>query len=348
MINSIGILGGGQLGMFLCEAGKKQKKEIYIFSESPEFSSKRFCKGWSVGELNNLNKINEFINKVDIVTIETENIPLPTLKFIESKKKLLPSAHIIEITQNRVKEKYFLNSLKNIKTTDFLKINSFDDLLATQKIFGNEFIIKSCEFGYDGKNQFKINQENIKSFQKKNLKHFIAEKIVDFELEISVIVCRDIFGKVISYPPVENTHINGILSTSKYPAKIKTSIIKNSISISEQIAESFDLIGIIAVEMFVLKNDTILINELAPRPHNSGHWSLDSCKFNQFDNLINSISKQSVCHPNIFVKSAVMKNIIGSEYLNKEKIMKSSKFYDYFKKDIKAKRKMAHYTITED
>lgn len=348
MITSIGILGGGQLGMFLCEAAKKQDKNIYIFSEVSEFSSKKFCKDWFLGEFRDLKKINDFIKNVDVVTIETENIPLETLKFIESKNKLFPSSQIIEIAQNRIKEKQFLNSLNNIRTTEYFLINQFSDLLKMRKIIGNQFIIKSCELGYDGKNQYKIDDQNINTFQKKNINNFIAEKIVDFELEISVIVCRDFLGEIKTYPPVQNTHENGILITTEYPAKIKKSIIKDATSISKQIAKSLNLIGVLAIEMFVLKNDEILVNELAPRPHNSGHWSLDSCKNNQFDNLINSISKQKVRDPHVFVKSAIMKNIIGKDYLNFETFKKKFKCYDYFKNQVKDKRKMAHYIITKN
>ena len=342
-INTIGVLGGGQLGMFLCKASKKINLKTIILSEDENCSASKFCDQLFIGKFDDFDVIKNFIEKVDVVTIETENVPLKTLQFIEEKIKLKPSSKIIEIAQNRIKEKKFLNSLDGISTTEFIEINHFEDLLKAFNRFGKELLIKSSEFGYDGKNQFKINVQNISKFKNLNLNGFVAEKIVDFEKEISVICFRDYTGNIEYLPPVHNVHKDNILKSTTYPPDISLETKRKAIEYAKRITLKLKLIGILAVEMFVLKNGEVIINELAPRPHNSGHWSLDCCKINQFENLLRAISEQKVLAPNI-LSGGIMKNLIGKEYQKKITSKKNIKIYDYFKKLIKEKRKMGHVT----
>lgn len=342
-INTIGVLGGGQLGMFLCKASKKLNLKTIVLSEEKDCSASKFCDDMFVGKFNDLSVIEKFMQKVDVVTIETENIPLKTLRFIEEKKSLKPSSKVIEIAQNRIKEKKFLNSLKEISTTEFNEINHFEDLLKAFNKFGKKLLLKSSELGYDGKNQFKINKNNIDEFKKFNLKGFVAEKIVNFDKEISVICFRDNKGNIEYLPPVHNIHKKSILKSTTFPPNISKVTEIKAIEYAKKIALNLNLVGVLAVEMFVLKNGQILINELAPRPHNSGHWSLDCCEVNQFENLLRAISKQKVLAPKIFSRG-IMKNLIGKEYLKKITSTKNIKFHDYYKKMVKEKRKMGHVT----
>ena len=342
-INTVGVLGGGQLGMFLCKESKKLNLKTIVLSEETNCSASKFCDELVVGKFNDLNIIRKFIQKVDVVTIETENIPLKTLRFIEKKNNLKPSSKVVEIAQNRIKEKKFLNSLEEITTTEFVEINHFKDLLTAFDKLGKKLLIKSSEFGYDGKNQFKIHIKNIKKFKNFNLKGFIAEKIVDFEKEISVISFRDYKGNIEYLPPVHNVHKDNILKSTTYPPDISLETKRKAIEYTKRITLKLNLIGILAVEMFVLKNGEVIINELAPRPHNSGHWSLDCCKINQFENLLRAISEQKVLAPKI-LSGGIMKNLIGKEYQKNIISKKNIKIYDYFKKTIKEKRKMGHVT----
>lgn len=345
-LKSVGILGGGQLAMFLCISAQKFNIKVSVFSEQENFSARKFCNNFFIGNFRDIDKIKEFYKSVDIVTVETENIPKKTLLIIENEGKLRPSSETIIISQNRIKEKKFINSLDGIKTTKFKTVNSYSDLTESMRIFGEEFILKSCEFGYDGKNQFKINKYNIDNFKDFGLKNFIAEKIVLFEKEISVIVARDVFKNIQFFPPVKNIHENGILRTSEFPANIKKHTEKKALKQAQKISEKINLIGLLAIEMFVLKEDDIIINELAPRPHNSGHWTLDCCNYNQFDNLILAITNRKTKEPEILFKGK-MQNILGDEYTHFNKNKPQITFYDYFKKEIKTKRKMAHFTIKE-
>ncbi len=343
--SSLGIIGGGQLGMFLCQAAKKENLRTVVFSTTENFSARDFCDFYLISDFNNNTKIDKFIDSADIFTIETENIPTNFLKKIEKKKKLFPKSNIIEISQNRLKEKKFLNSIENIKTVNFKSLNNFDDLLKSFNLFNHKAILKTCELGYDGKGQFRLNTENIDKFKNFNLKNYILEELINFKKEISVIVCRS-QKNIITYPPVENIHKDSILRETIFPANISHNVKENAISIAKSIANKLDLEGILAVEMFVMKDNTILVNEIAPRPHNSGHWTMDFCKTSQFDNLICSILYGKIKKPNP-LKGCRMINVIGNDYSKKDNYQKKYNFYDYFKDEIKELRKMAHYTFTD-
>ncbi len=343
--NVLGIVGGGQLGMFICNAAKKIGVKTIVFSNAEEFSAKNFCDDFFIGSFNDKAKIQKFVNSAELFTIETENIPKEFCQTIEHKKKLFPSSKIIEITQNRLKEKNFLNNLNTIKTAKYFEINNFSDLVTSAKKLNHQCILKTQEFGYDGKGQFQINKTNLNDFATEDLRNSILEEKINFKLEISVIVVSN--GKEFTfYPPVENFHKDSILRESIYPARINPSIEKDSINKAKIIANNLNLNGILAIEMFLTHNQELLINELAPRPHNSGHWTMDSCKFSQFDNLVSLIMKKRVLEPKPF-KNCKMINIIGKEFQKFNEINNNFKVYDYFKKDIRPSRKMGHYIVFE-
>ena len=343
MKNNLGILGGGQLGMFICQAAKKHNIKTTVFSNSKKFSAKRFCDNFLIGSFSDKMLLDKFVNSSDFFTIETENIPLDVLKLIEEKKKIFPSSRVVEITQNRLKEKKFLNSISGIKTAKYKKINSFNDLESNYKLFSKNGILKSCEMGYDGKGQYLISDKNIYNFKNNELRGYILEEVLDFEKEISVLVCCS-NKNTIFYPPVENIHKNSILRQTIHPARINNKIKNQALMIAKKIALELKLQGILAIEMFLMKNEELLINELAPRPHNSGHWSLDFCRYNQFESLIFSIFKKKLMDPEP-MENCKMINVIGKDYEKKQKFSKKYKFYDYFKEEIKELRKMGHYTV---
>ena len=182
-------------------------------------------------------------------------------------------------------------------------------------------------------------------FKEFNFKNFILEKFVDFKKEISVVVVKS-KESTINYPTVENIHKNSILRESFYPAKISKEIESEAIIKSFEIANQISLNGVLAIEMFILKNNQILINELAPRPHNSGHWSMDACNESQYDNLINSIFFNELKPPNVIGKCRMI-NLIGNDYKKIDSLKKKYRCYDYFKKEIRDSRKMGHYIILD-
>jgi 5-(carboxyamino)imidazole ribonucleotide synthase len=341
--NTLGIIGGGQLGMFICMAAKKIGVKTIVYSDSEDFSAKKFCDNFFIGGFDDKKIIQKFIDSAEFFTIETENIPKEILRFIQKKKKLFPSSKIIEISQNRIKEKKFINSIEGIKTPRYCLIKNFDDLKEAIEKFGCKCILKSQEFGYDGKWQYLVDKKNINTLKKINLNNFVLEELVDFKLEISVIVISN-RTRTICYPPVENLHKKSILRETIFPARINKSVSLEAKKKAKKIARKLQLNGVLAVEMFVMKDHKILINELAPRPHNSGHWSIDSCKYSQFDNLVSSIVKNTLREP-LPQRKCRMVNIIGNEYSKFDQLKKKYKCYDYYKKGAKPQRKMGHYIV---
>ena len=343
--NTLGIIGGGQLGMFTCIAAKKIGVRTVVFSTEKNFSAKMFCDDFFIGDFDNVNKVDKFINSAGFFTVETENISKQILRKIQKKKKLFPSSEIIEIAQNRLKEKKFLNTIQDIKTTNFLEINNFEQLKIGVSKFNFDCILKTQEMGYDGKGQQKVDRNNLTKFKNLDLSNHILEEKVKFKLEISVIVVKS-NDDIVVYPPVQNLHKDSILRETIYPAKISKSILQKSEMMACKISDALNLNGVLAVEMFITMNDEILINELAPRPHNSGHWTIDSCNYSQFDNLVSLIMNGKIHSPKPF-NNCKMINIIGNDYLRIKDIEAKFKCYDYFKKEIRPSRKMGHYVIFE-
>ncbi len=341
--NKLGIVGGGQLGMFICIAAKKIGLRTIVYSNNKNFSAKRFCDNFFLGSFSDKNKIEDFIESADFFTIETENIPNEFLRRIEYKKQLFPTRKTVEVTQNRLVEKNFLNNINQIKTTKYFEINNFEDLENSAKKFNYNCILKTQEFGYDGKGQFDIKKNNLSHFKNENLKNFILEEKINFKLELSVIAIGN-GTQIIFYPPVQNTHKESILRETIYPAKISEKLVIDSLRISKAISEKLNLNGVLAIEMFVNKKDEILVNELAPRPHNSGHWTIDGCQFSQFDSLVSVIKSGELKDPKPF-RSCKMINLIGNDYLNYKKLKKKFKLYDYNKEEIRENRKMGHYIV---
>ena len=342
---TLGIIGGGQLGMFICIAAQKIGLKTLVYSQEKDFSARKFCDKHIIGNIKSKEKIEKFIQDSDFCTVETENIHKDFLRTIEKRKNLFPSSNIIEISQNRLTEKNFLNSLKNIKTTRFFEVNNFKDLKDFAKNLNYNCILKTQELGYDGKGQSTIKKENLYKFENQILQNCIIEEKVNFKLEISVIVARNSSNTIV-YPPVKNIHKESILRETIFPAKIDNHLKQSAIEKAIYISENLDLNGILAVEMFITNKNQILINELAPRPHNSGHWTMDACKFSQFDNLVSIINCNEVYEPEPY-RSCKMINIIGEEYMSLKTIKKNFKTYDYFKKNVKSNRKMGHYVLFE-
>ena len=342
---TLGIIGGGQLGMFISIAARKVGLKTLVYSQEENFSARKFCDKHIIGNIKSKEKIEEFIEDSDFCTVETENIHKDFLRIIEKRKNLFPSSNIIEISQNRLLEKNFLNSLENIETTKFFEVNNFKDLKESAKNLNYNCILKTQEFGYDGKGQSTVKKENLCQFENQILQNCIIEEKVNFKLEISVIVARNSSNTIV-YPPVKNIHKESILRETIFPAKIYNHLKQSAIEKAIYISENLDLNGILAVEMFITNDDQILINELAPRPHNSGHWTMDACKFSQFDNLVSIINCNEVYEPEPY-RNCKMINIIGEEYMSLKKIKNNYKTYDYFKKNIKSNRKMGHYVLFE-
>ena len=340
---NLGILGGGQLGSMLATAAKKLDINTIIYCDDKDAPAQKFSDNFLFGNYNDENKISEFINKIDVVTFEFENIPFDTLKFINKHKQVLPKPNINQVIQNRFLEKKFVNSL-NIKTTDYVMVKNLQDLHNNVNFLPG--ILKTTTLGYDGKGQFKINSKNdIEKLKIDFDKEYILEKVVNLKKEISVIITRFKNQTYEIYEPIENIHEDQILKFSEIPANINENVLNLSTEWAKKISEELDYIGTLCVEYFIDEKDNVYVNEIAPRVHNSGHLTINSHNISQFENHI-----RAVCGMNkIETKkkfNAKMINLIGDDitkYRNK-KIQENEFFFDYLKKEIKPKRKMGHFT----
>ena len=339
----LGVIGGGQLGSLLCSAAKKLKVKTVVLSDDKEGPAQHFCDQFIYSKYDDNAKVKEFISKVDVVTYEFENIPVEFLNFIQKEKKVLPSPKINKIAQNRKLEKTFVNEL-GINTTDWAFIKSAEDIKKNQHLLPG--ILKSNTLGYDGKGQFILNSLDDVKQDWCFTKDYILEKKVDLKKEISVVIARYADGTMTNYEPIENVHQNQILFKSKIPADINDKIFKKAVSNAKKISEKFNYVGVLTVEYFITKKDELLVNELAPRFHNSGHLTIDA--FNQSQS---SLHVSCVCNlgskPIGKISNAEMYNILGSEILEyrKKTFKKKEFFYDYLKKEPREGRKMGHLTI---
>jgi len=346
----LGIIGGGQLGSMLATAAKKLNIKTIVLSDDPEAPAKNFCDELIISDYNKVKNIEEFANKVDVVTFEFENIPFKILEYIERLKPVLPKPTVNQIVQNRFTEKKFiLNTAEvfnelGIKTADYALIREKSDILKNEGLLPG--ILKTCTLGYDGKGQFIINNtEEVNKLEIDFDKEYILEKKIILKKEISIIVTRFLNNECLIFDPFENYHVNQILSRSVIPAGITKDILIKAQQQAKLIAEKLGYIGTMCVEYFIDENNNLFVNEIAPRVHNSGHLTINAYNVSQFENHI-----RAVCNLEIIklkkIHNAEMINIIGEDikdYRNKS-YSENEFFFDYLKKEIKKKRKMGHLT----
>ena len=343
---TLGIIGSGQLGLLLCQAAKKLNIKTVIISDDKQGPAQNHSDQFIFAKYDDKNKVKEFISKVDVVTYEFENIPIDFLKLIEKDKQVLPNPEINKIAQNRKLEKTFVNEL-GIKTTDWVYVKSAEDIKKNRNLLPG--ILKSNTLGYDGKGQFVLNSLNDIKQEWCFTSDYILEKKVNLKKEISVVITRFKDGSLSFYEPIENIHKNQILFKSKIPADINDKIFEEAINNAKKIAKKFAYVGVLTVEYFITENDELLVNELAPRFHNSGHLTIDAFNISQFENHIRAVCDLG---PKAIGKkcNAFMYNILGSEILEyrKKTFKKNEFFYDYLKKEPREGRKMGHLTILKD
>ncbi|MDA9606488.1 5-(carboxyamino)imidazole ribonucleotide synthase [Candidatus Pelagibacter sp.] len=339
----LGIIGGGQLGSMLAIAANKLEIKTVIFCDDIDAPAQNFSNNFVHGEYNDKNKINEFLNKVDVVTYEFENIPYKTLNEINKIKPVLPKPSVNRIIQHRLAEKDFINNL-NIRTTRYVSIEKKSDMESVEDLLPG--ILKTATLGYDGKGQHPINSlENLDSIDVDYSKGYILEKLVKLKKEISIIITRFDIQKYEIYEPIENVHEDQILKNSKIPAVISDKIFEQSKLWATLISEELKYVGTLCIEFFIDRNDNLYVNEIAPRVHNSGHLTINAYNVSQFENHVRAVCKLEQI-PLKKISNAMMTNIIGDQitnYRNKEH-NKNEFFFDYLKKEIKQKRKMGHLT----
>ena len=341
----LGIIGGGQLGSMLSDAARKLNIKTVIYCDDLDAPAKKFCDEFIYGKYDEKEKINEFIDKVDVTTYEFENIPFETLNEINKKKPVFPKPSINRIIQHRLAEKDFVNKL-NIRTTQYAAIDKKSDLDSLRDLLPG--ILKTTTMGYDGKGQYPIKEvEKVDTLNIDFSKGYILEKLVKLKREISVIITRFGNNDYEIYEPIENIHEDQILKYSSIPANISENIFNQSRNWAISIAEELKFIGTLCVEFFIDRNENLYVNEIAPRVHNSGHLTINAYNVSQFENHIRAVcSLEKVSLKKL--SNAKMVNLIGSQieqYRNSNSLGENEFFFDYLKKEVKDKRKMGHLTI---
>ena len=340
---TIGILGGGQLGRMLAVAAARLGFRTHIFEPGATPPAGDVAHALTTAGYDDVDALTAFAKSVDIVTFEFENIPTDALDVIENITPIRPNREALRTSQDRLVEKQFLEGL-GLTVAPFADIANAADLDAAMTTIGAPSILKTRRFGYDGKGQFKIKNETDLKNSWAELKNSpcVLEGLVNFTKEISVIGARNQDGEVVCFDPGENLHRDGILHTTTLPANISASQNIDAVLLTGKILNALNYVGVMGVELFVTK-DGLLINEIAPRVHNSGHWTQNGCVIDQFEQHIRAISGWPLGdgkrHSNV-----LMTNLIGSEVLDVETLSRDTDvgIHLYGKADAKDGRKMGH------
>ncbi len=344
--STIGILGGGQLGRMMAIAASEMGYRTHIFCPESDPPAGQVTNLVTIAEYDDKKALDAFAKSVDVVTLEFENVPVEAVEYLSKKVPVRPGANVLKIAQDRLLEKDFARGLK-IPTAKYEAVDSSDGLEKAADKSGLPGILKTRRMGYDGKGQFKIKKKSDLQDAWKALGGvpLILEKMVDFKLEVSVIVARSPSGEVVTYPVVENRHKNHILDETIVPAPIYPKLVKSATLMARKMAQQIKLQGLMAVEMFVGNDGVIYMNEIAPRPHNSGHWSIDAAVTSQFEQSIRAACDLPLGSA-AMLAPARMKNLLGdmvdqfATYLNDP----CAKLHLYGKADAKPGRKMGHVT----
>jgi len=351
MIQTIGILGGGQLGRMMALAARSMGFGIVVLDPTPNCPCGQIADKQIVAEFDDVEAAKELLESCDVITYEFENVNLNVANALSAK--LPQTSRLLEITQNRILEKEAIRNA-GLKTVEYVSITSIDSLEHFEINYKNnprKIIIKTVQGGYDGKGQYVINSiEDLKLFEKANYNpkiQYVAENFIQFEKELSVIVCRNSNGEISVFPVAENIHRNQILFQSIVPARVSEDVEKMAITVATQLATHLNLVGTLAIELFSFGN-TLIVNELAPRPHNSGHYTMNACITSQFEQHIRAVCNLKLGDTKL-ISPCVMLNILGEDIhlMNRENIGKH-KLHLYGKEESKNARKMGHINVLEE
>ena len=352
----VGIIGGGQLGKMISHEAKRMSLKVIVLDPTDGCPASSIADEQIVADFKDENAIMQLAAKCDVLTYEIELANSVALKTLELKRyPVRPAPETLHIVQNKFRQKSFLRQHK-IDVADFEAVRSEDHLYQLCENFGFPVMLKACENSYDGRGNFIItSREQVsKAFNNFSKNELMVEKYVPFTKEISIMVARNPSGEVASFPVAENIHKNGILDTSIVPARINPKVELKAKRMAEMTMQVLKGAGIFGIEMFVTKEEDVLINEIAPRPHNSGHYTNEACSVSQFEQHLRAVLDLPLSKPELLCP-AVMVNILGNEHSSGSYAIKglrrllsvpSVKLYVYGKKTSKPGRKLGHITTT--
>lgn len=356
----IGIIGGGQLGKMMILEAKKMGFYVTVLDPTKECPCHSICDEHIIADFNDREAIRLLASKSDVITYEFEHIDYKELTLLENEgKKVYPTAGSLKIIQNKLTQKMTLRE-GGIPAGDFIQTESVEDIYKAGEDFGYPLILKTRTGGYDGKGNALIKDKKDVYDAFISLGggkiQLMAEKFVNFTMEISVLACRGVSGETKVYPVGDNRHIDNILHKTVVPADISEETTKKAMELAEKVMNVFDGVGMFCVEMFVTDKNEVLVNEVAPRPHNSGHYSIEGCAVSQFENHIRAITNLPLGSTEL-LRPTVMVNLLGEEGKSGKAIIEGAfdalkiegvKLHIYGKKNTSPKRKMGHITVTAE
>jgi 5-(carboxyamino)imidazole ribonucleotide synthase len=308
---TIGLMGSGQLGRMFAIAARRMGYRVNVFSPEKDTPAGQFADREVTGAYEDESAVREFANGLDLLTFEFENIPRQTVDWCAAECEVRPASSVLHTAQNRLREKDFLSGA-GIPVADYRAVRSAEEVTVALNEIKIPAILKSAAFGYDGKGQRLIEQlfDLDEIWRDRPGDELILERAIDFEKEVSVIVARGPDGAVVTFPVCENMHRNHILDITVVPARVPANVEKSAADLARAIAEKMDLVGLLAVEMFLDHDGNLLVNELAPRPHNSGHWTIEGCATSQFEQHLRAVCGMPLGSTEILRPSA-MANLLG-------------------------------------
>ena len=345
--STIGMLGGGQLGRMMALAAAELGFKVHVYTDEIDGPTEQVSYAVTHADYHDKEALLNFASHVDVVTYEFENIPVETVKILSEVTNVFPDARVLEVSQDRLTEKKFINDL-GIATAPFKDVSTVDEARCSLEEIGYPAVLKTRRFGYDGKGQtiVKSKDDLEDAWSLLNSDNIIIEGFIPFDLEISVVAARGQDGEVVCFPPVENEHKNHILDLSIAPARVENDILEDAINKVTKIIASINYVGVLTVEFFVTKEGPLLrVNEIAPRVHNSGHWTIEACPTSQFEQHIRAICGLPLGCVD-FSGEARMRNLIGDDILQYNNLLqeKGASVHHYGKSESRAGRKMGHVT----
>ena len=341
----IGILGGGQLGRMTAMAAARLGYRCHIFAPEPDSPAADVAAAFTHAPFTDEAALRAFAAAVDVVTLEFENVPVEAVELLARQRPVAPGATVLRVTQDRMAEKDFVSAL-GVPVTAYARVETAAELAAAREHLG-EGVLKTTRLGYDGKGQVRIlaGTDAARAVESLGRTALIYEAWVDFVLELSVVTARNADGQQASYVPVENRHRHHILDVTIAPADIPADIARAAVAIAERIAAVLELQGLLGVEMFLTRDGRLLVNELAPRPHNSGHWTIDACAVSQFEQHVRAVCNLPLGDPARFA-DAVMQNLIGDAVERWPELLAEpgARLHLYGKRETHPGRKMGHVT----
>lgn len=352
--STIGVLGSGQLGRMFAIAARKMGYRVHTFSPDNDTPTGQIADFEIVADYTDLDRVCEFAENVDVITFEFENVPFQTVEAAQRCAPVRPRGEVLHIAQNRLREKTFL-SRNNFPVVPFRHVKTIEELQTAVREIGLPCVLKTAGFGYDGKGQTKIiSLEDCETaFERINASDAVLEAFVDFDKEVSVVAARDARGNFAHWGVIENQHANHILDLSFAPAICSERVYQQAIQIAREILFKLEVVGVLCVEFFLTPEDELLVNELAPRPHNSGHLTFDACVTSQFEQQLRAVCNLPL-GSTAYYKPAAMANLLGDLWQNNEPDWANAlKFPDlklhlYGKAEPRAGRKMGHLTALAD